>query len=181
MTETVVFAEIQGVHGIRGWLKVRPLLEDPTLVVGASGLFLASSPKVRPSEDIAVQVVGLKPQGRGWVLKLAGIDDRSGAELLKGKELKGPSSLLPAAPEGEYYWRELVGLRVYNIAEQPPSLLGVVDYLLETGANDVLVVKPSQDSIDDRERLIPWRPKAVVTRVDVLGGELFVDWFNDAY
>ena len=56
-------------------------------------------------------------------------------------------------------------------------LLGTVDYLIETGANDVLVVKPSTDSIDDRERLIPYLPGDVVTRVDLDRAVIEVDWF----
>jgi 16S rRNA processing protein RimM len=56
-------------------------------------------------------------------------------------------------------------------------LLGSVDYLIETGANDVLVVKPSAGSIDDRERLIPYLPGDVVTAVDLGRGVIEVDWF----
>jgi 16S rRNA processing protein RimM len=52
-----------------------------------------------------------------------------------------------------------------------------VDYLIETGANDVLVVKPSAGSIDDRERLIPYLPGDVVTAVDLGRGVIEVDWF----
>ena len=76
-------------------------------------------------------------------------------------------------------WRDLVGLEVYSTEQQQVSLLGVVDHLLETGANDVLVVRPTVDSIDTRERLIPWSPGDVVTRVDLAGGALHVEWYKD--
>ena len=56
-------------------------------------------------------------------------------------------------------------------------MLGSVDYLIETGANDVLVVKPSAGSIDDRERLIPYLPGDVVTAVDLGRGVIEVEWF----
>ena len=56
-------------------------------------------------------------------------------------------------------------------------LLGTVDYLIETGANDVLVVKASPDSIDDTERLIPYLVGDVVTRVDLEQALIEVDWF----
>ena len=58
-------------------------------------------------------------------------------------------------------------------------LLGEVDYLIETGANDVLVLKPCEGSIDTRERLIPYLPGDVVTRVDLEQGLMEVDWFPD--
>ena len=56
-------------------------------------------------------------------------------------------------------------------------LLGTVDYLIETGANDVLVVKPCDGSIDEQERLIPYVQGDVVTRVDLKDAVLEVNWF----
>jgi 16S rRNA processing protein RimM len=59
-------------------------------------------------------------------------------------------------------------------------LLGTVQRLLETGANDVLVVTPSDGSIDDRERLIPWLPDEVIKQVDLQERTIAVSWFIDA-
>ena len=87
---------------------------------------------------------------------------------------------LPTLAEGDYYWRQLQGLQVWCQEEDKRELLGTVDYLIETGANDVLVVKASEDSLDDRERLIPYLPGDVVTRVDLEAGTLEVNWFLDA-
>ena len=56
-------------------------------------------------------------------------------------------------------------------------LLGCVHHLIETGANDVLVVAPCEGSIDDRERLIPYLPDEVIRRVDLEAGRIAVDWF----
>ena len=58
-------------------------------------------------------------------------------------------------------------------------LLGVVDHLLDTGANDVLVLEPCEGSIDDRQRLIPYLVDDVVIRVDTEAGVIEVDWFPD--
>jgi len=57
--------------------------------------------------------------------------------------------------------------------------LGQVSHLFETGANDVLVVKACEGSIDKRERLIPYLPGATVTRVDLEEALIEVDWFLD--
>jgi len=58
-------------------------------------------------------------------------------------------------------------------------LMGTVADLIETGANDVLVVKACEGSIDTRERLIPYLPGDSVIRVDLEEALIEVDWFVD--
>ena len=77
---------------------------------------------------------------------------------------------LPAPGSGEYYWSDLEGLEVRDLQGE---LLGVVDHLVETGANDVLVVS------GDRERLIPFVQGQVVISVDLDGCQIVVDWDKD--
>jgi 16S rRNA processing protein RimM len=94
-----------------------------------------------------------------------------------------PSSELPSLPEGEYYWSELEGLLVYSVSselkESKPVLLGKVSHLIETGSNDVLVVKKCKDSLDGNERLIPYLQDQVVKLVDLHKGIIEVDWDPD--
>ena len=78
--------------------------------------------------------------GRGLVAKFLGTDDRSAAEKFKGLLVAVPRSSLPKNSEDEYYWSDLIGLQVVNLAGES---LGVVDNLLDTGANQVLCVKGS--------------------------------------
>ena len=77
---------------------------------------------------------------------------------------------MPAVAEGEYYWNDLIGLKVVALDGE---VLGTVDYLLETGANDVLVVR------GERELLIPFVTGQVVTQVDLENRVLRVDWDPD--
>ena len=86
---------------------------------------------------------------------------------------------LPALPEGDFYWRDLQGLQVWCQNGDDRLLLGTVAYLIETGANDVLVVKACEGSIDTRERLIPYLPGDSVIRVDLEEALIEVDWFVD--
>ena len=86
------------------------------------------------------------------------------------------SSELPDLESGTFYWRELVGLEVTNLKGE---ILGSVSGLLETQANDVLVVQPSARSCDQRERLIPYLTGSVVKQVSVSDGKLVVDWDID--
>ena len=59
------------------------------------------------------------------------------------------------------------------------ELLGKVDHLIETGANDVLVVKGDRLSIDQRERLIPFIKDRVIADIDLAQGRIRVDWDSD--
>ena len=110
---------------------------------------------------------------------MAGVDDRTLAESYKGLDVVIARSALPALPEGEYYWRDLQGLQVWCHEGEGRVLLGRVDHLIETGANDVLVVAACEGSIDERERLIPYLPGDSVTGVDLASGVIEVDWFVD--
>ena len=83
-----------------------------------------------------------------------------------GADIAIRASQLPATAEREYYWAELEGMRVVNLAGQE---LGRVGHLFETGANDVLVVQGK------REYLIPFGAD-VVRHVDPDAGVISVDW-----
>jgi 16S rRNA processing protein RimM len=107
--------------------------------------------------------------GKCVVAKLERCDEREAAAAMTGLEVAVPRSQLPLSAEGEYYWADLVGLEVRNLQRQT---LGRVVSLLETGANQVLVVT------GDRERLIPF-VSAVVVTVDRARGEMVVDWGLD--
>jgi 16S rRNA processing protein RimM len=86
---------------------------------------------------------------------------------------------LPALAEGEYYWVELEGLRVVNLEG---LTLGVISHLLETGANDVMVVvseaKSPPGPSGGQDHLIPYVPE-VVKQVDLESGVVRVDWGPD--
>ncbi len=106
-------------------------------------------------------------QSNGIVVALEGCGDRESAAALRHAAVAVPRSALPEPESGEYYWHDLIGLAV---ATTEGVELGRVDHLLETGANDVLVV------YGDRERLIPWIQGQVVQSVDLASGRMIVDW-----
>ena len=86
-------------------------------------------------------------------MKFSDCNDRDAAEALKGIEIGVYRDQLPESAADEYYWRDLVGLQVIT---QDNRVLGIVDHLLETGANDVLVVK------GEEELLVPFIQGQVV-------------------
>lgn len=122
----------------------------------------------------AFDVQDMRRHGKGWLVKLAGVDDRTSAERLVGQFFGAPREALPATNENEFYWADLIGLEVVN--ERRESL-GHVRELIESGAHAVLVVTEGEGETV-RERLLPFVGQ-VVKDVDVSTGVVRVDWERD--
>lgn len=160
----IVLGHVAGVYGIKGWLKLKSYTDPPLNAVQYLPLSLRKGDQVQ-----SVAVVEAQERPQGLVVQFEGFSDRTAAEQWLRAELIAPLSALPPLPEGEYYWHQLVGLSVYS-AE---TWLGEVVELLETGANDVLVVREPDSG---RERLIPYLPEQVVTRINLAERRMDVDW-----
>jgi len=173
--DLVVLGRISGVYGIRGWLKVWSFT-DPI-----GGLLDYPEWHLKRGARWEVhRVDAARAHGKGLVVHLPGCDDRDVAQRFVPADIAVPRASLPELASGEYYWNDLVGLRVWvRPANGEAVLLGRVDHLIETGANDVLVVHACDGSLDQRERLIPWVPDEVILDVDLAGRELLVDWDPD--
>ena len=107
---------------------------------------------------------------KGVVAKLKGCDDRTAAENLAKRDIGIPRDALEDAGEGEVFWFDLIGCDVVNTAGEN---FGKVETLLETGANDVLVVKRGTEEI-----LIPYVDE-VILKVDSEAKLVTVDWTKD--
>ena len=134
------------------------------------------SPRVILGKQRTVSVLGGRLQGRVLIVELKGVDDRDKAEALVNFEISVEAGSLPELEEGEYYWYQLEGLQVINLEGQ---LFGKVDHLLETGSNDVMVVKPCEGSIDQRERVLPYLPGQFVVNIDLDKATIQVDWDSE--
>jgi 16S rRNA processing protein RimM len=150
--------------GVKGWVRVQVFTEALDSLLDYPTWWLGRGENWREQ-----QVEEADVHGRTLVARLAGCEDREAAAALTGAQIAVPQSELPEPGAGEYYWRDLQGLRVANLQGQE---LGTVSRLVETGAHGVLVVK------GDRERLIPF-VDAYVVKVDLAQGELVVDWGAD--
>ena len=111
-----------------------------------------------------------KRHTKGLLVRLPGCDDRDTAAGLAGTDIGVYRSQLPAPAADEYYWNDLIGLTVQTLDGRP---LGTVDHLIETGANDVLVVR------GEREHLIPFVRGRVIDGVDLDTRVIRVDWDPD--
>jgi len=164
----VEVGRIQAAYGIKGWVWVYSNT-DPITNIFAYAPWYARIDGVWQE----MRVPEWRSQGKGIVMRLEGVSDRNGAELLKGLPIWVSKACLPELPDGDYYWSDLLDLSVFL---EDGRLLGQVHSMMETGSNDVLVVRALSGSIDARERLIPWLPERVVKLVDVVGRRIVVDW-----
>ncbi|WP_147174055.1 ribosome maturation factor RimM [Pseudomonas sp. SJZ079] len=168
--DLVVLGKIVSVHGVKGDVKVYSFTDPIDNVLDYPRWTLK-----RDNEVKQVELVSGRLQGKVVVAKLKGLDDREVARSFAGFEILVPRSELPELAPGEFYWSQLVGLKVID---QVGQLLGTIDQLFETGANDVMVVKPCTDSLDQRERLLPYTEQCVLS-IDLAAGEMRVDWDAD--
>lgn len=162
----VAVGRVAGVYGVRGWIKVVSAAEPPEAILDYAVWQLRGDDGAwRPRTLIAGRL-----HGKGVLAQLADCDDRDTARTLIGAAVAVPRSEMPDPGAGRFYWADLEGLAVKTTAG---AALGVVDHLIETGANDVLVVR------GERERLIPYAWDAVVKTVDLDRGVIVVDWDPD--
>lgn len=180
----LVIGKITAVYGVKGWVKIHSYtdpMESFIRYAEAAGtkneeVFLGETRKSQTGLS-TVQFDQIKRHGKGLVAHIHGVDDRDLAASYTRQLVSVSRQNLPALESDEYYWHQLEGLIVLATdADGTEVVLGKVDHLIETGANDVLVVKKCQNSIDDRERLIPYLPEQVIKSIDIDAGQIRVDW-----
>lgn len=160
--EMLVLGKISGVYGVKGWVKLFSDTEPRDGILDYEHYFLKEKGQWRPLE-----IIQGRKQGKGVVVHIEGCDDRDQAMLLIGSEIAITNDQLDELAENEYYWKDLIGLAVLN---QDNVDLGTVNNMMETGANDVLIVT------GDRERLIPFTQGHTVLEVNLDEKVIRVDW-----
>lgn len=163
--DLVIMGFVRGAFGVRGNLKVHADTEFVDSLFDYPVWWLGRDGNWTPYTFIDGQV-----QPKALVAQLEGVADRETAERMRGMQIAVPREELPEAEEGEYYWNDLIGLQVKNLQG---VAFGSVSELMETGANDVLVVDDGAN-----RRLIPF-VDAIVSEVDLDAGHILVDWGAD--
>jgi 16S rRNA processing protein RimM len=155
--------KIGATYGIKGWLKIHTFTEFGASILEYKPWYIA-----RDNEEWrAIDIEDGKIHGNGIIAKFASCNNPEEARLLTGNNIAILRSQLPALSKDEFYWSDLEGLTVIN---KNGEILGKVVYLIETGSNDVLVVKGT------KEHAIPYLPGSVVLSVDLEKQEIHVDW-----
>ncbi|GAA5315332.1 MAG: ribosome maturation factor RimM [Candidatus Pelagadaptatus aseana] len=162
---------ITTVFGVKGWVKVHSDTQPRENICSYNPWWLKTRHGVK-----SVEIDDFKPHGDALVVHIKGIDDRDEAREICQVDVAVERQQMPDLEEGDYYWHQLQGLRVVTVFEGNDQDLGTVTRLLETGANDVLVVKGDANSIDQKERLIPYVPDQFVVKIDLEQQSITVDW-----
>lgn len=162
----VIMGRVASAFGIRGWVKIQPFSEFVDSLLEYKTWYLGHE----NGSWREVNVIKCETHDKTLAVQFPDCPDRNAAEKLKGLLIAVPRSSLPAQDEGEYYWADLIGLTVVNEAGET---LGVVAELLDTGANDVLIVRGNGPDI-----LIPFLD-SVIGPVDMAAKTIQVDWSAD--
>ena len=158
--------------GVKGWFKVYTLTAQPDNLCEYPVWWLQ-----RDGEWREMKVAAAKVQGNTLVAQLAGIETREAAAALRGSEIGVPREQLPDAASDEFYWADLIGLKVVDKEQHE---LGRVVRIVQTGANDVLVVvdEDCKKRGAAGEILIPFIADAI-KEVNIAAGLIAVDWGRD--
>ncbi len=171
MSNLIDVGRISGAHGIKGWVKVNSQTEPAENLFDYQPWYVKTAHGVKP-----VELIEWRSQGKGYVARLKGIDDRNQAEAFCPVVIAVEKDSFPALEQDEFYWFELEGCRVISRFDNTEFDLGVVKRIMPTGANDVLVVQGDEQSIDQTERLIPYVLGHFVTLVSLEDKAIYVEW-----
>lgn len=174
--DAVEVGRVLGAWGVKGGLKVMPFAADAQALFSTKRWYLAPAEPPRPGgleHPVLLRIALAREQGDGIVATVQDLDDRDVAESLKGTRIWVSRASFPTPDEGEFYWVDLIGMRVLDREAQP---LGEVVGLLETGPHCVLRVRPADPAAE--EILIPF-VDAYVDAVEQAERRIRVDWQAD--
>lgn len=165
----IIVGKLGSSYGIRGWLRVFSSTDETESIFDYQPWFIQKA-----SQWQVVELESWRHHNQDMVVKLKGVDDRDVANLMTNCEIYVDSSQLPALDDGDYYWKDLMGCQVVTITGYD---LGKVTDMMETGSNDVLVIKANlKDAFGIKERLVPFLDGQVIKKVDLATRIIEVDW-----
>jgi 16S rRNA processing protein RimM len=120
-------------HGVRGELRVEAFSDLIRSLQPSSEVFIGES-------EAHSTVLSIRPHRKQYLIRLEGCSDRTDAERYRNQEILISVADAAELPEGTYFHWQIIGLQVYADSGEA---LGEITEIIETGANDVYVVKKS--------------------------------------
>lgn len=183
-SDKLVLGGISGVFGVKGWVKVFSETDPLENILSYSPWYVEVNKQWK-----AFNLLDGKRHGKAVIAQLEGVNDRDKAEDLKRARIAIDPSQLAKTEENEFYWRDL---KTCSVVNQAGYEFGLVVDILETGANDVLVIHSkelkesnSKSKPNDKSRpkpvefLIPYIWDSVILKVDLDAALIEVDWEPD--
>ncbi len=158
----IVIGRFGRTHGLKGWLRVNSETDPAANILDYQPWFIK-----RQSEYKELCVTGSMMQSDVLLVHIEGFNSPEDAKMLSGIELLIKREQLPNLTNDEFYWADLQGLEVITTHN---ARLGVIDYMMEAGACDVMVIT------GNKEYLVPFDRDNVVKSVDFEQGKIIVDW-----
>jgi len=165
----ILLGKISGVHGIKGWVKVFSYTSPRVKITEYSQWYVKN--KKDQSWSCRKLIEG-KEQGKNIIARLDDVNYRDQAQALIGTDIAIHKDQLEVLAENEYFWRDLIGLSVETIEGEK---LGVIDWLFDTGSNDVIIIKDSAGE-EPKEHLLPFVFDDVIKSVNLEKSLMVVDW-----
>ena len=159
--EHICVGAIAGAFGVRGEAKIKCFTDDPA-AVGDYGPLHTEDGKREFKLKLTRQIKG------GYAARLSGVDTREEAEALKGTRLYADRSALPEPDEEEFYYSDLLGLRIETA---DGTVLGKIKAVQDFGAGDVIEYLPAGGG----ETLYLPFTREIVPTVDVAGGRIVAE------
>lgn len=148
-------------HGVRGEVVFLPYVYDMSMLPDLVARTVTLQPPTAPPDTRTIRAV--RCVHKRVLMWLAGCEDMDEAAALRDCEVSISRDCFEPLPDGEYYWFEIEGLRVYTSDGHD---LGEIDEIIHTGSNDVYVVRNGLGEV-----LVPGL-KDTVRSIDVQQGEM---------
>ena len=158
----VILGKVIGHFGVQGWVKIFSYTKPKQAILEYKEMSLKEKNQWK-----SIKIEESKIHGKNVLIKIKNIENREKAEQILGKYLGVSRGDLPDLPDGHYYWADLEGMEVKDLKG---NKIGIVSHMLETGANDVMVIEK------DDEILIPFLMDRVVKEVNFKLNKIIVDW-----
>ncbi|MBX4180980.1 ribosome maturation factor RimM [Sodalis sp. CWE] len=166
----IIIGQIGSAYGVKGWLKIFSFSEKDKNIFSYQPWFIKDKVDWKP-----IHLENWRLYKKNLIVKIRNIEEREIASLLTNHKIFIETSLFLNSSNEEYYWKDILGCRVITINGYQ---LGTVVNLIETGSNDVLVVKANHlaTTFLPQERLIPCINEKVIKSIDIMNRLIKVEW-----
>ncbi len=168
-SDFILIATIGRSKGLKGEFFINSLCNPKENLINYANFLIGNS-----KDPIKLEYI--KNLNSKLISKISSINDIDSIKELTNKELFIHKSELPKLPEGEIYWHDLIGMKVINMLKED---LGIIDEVNNYGSSDILKVIPSESSIDNELRLIPYVKDKYINSISIEKNQINVDWAKD--